>query len=53
MSPLLIGILAFVGVATLVGGVALLFMAPPATRLEDRLDVLTGTGSAAAPRTIC
>jgi tight adherence protein B len=48
MSPLLIGILAFVGVATLVGGIALLFMAPPASRLEDRLDVLTGTGASAA-----
>jgi tight adherence protein B len=47
MSPLLIGILAFVGVATLVGGAVLLFAAPPASKLEDRLDVLTGTGAAA------
>ena len=40
--------MAFVGVATLVGGAAMLFAKPPASKLEDRLDVLTGAGSAAA-----
>ena len=45
MSPLLVGILAFLGVATLVGGAVMLFSAPPASRLEDRLDVLTGAAS--------
>jgi len=48
MSPLILGILAFVGVATLVGGAALLFSAPPASRLEDRLEVLTNLSSANA-----
>ena len=45
MNPLLIGILAFVGIATLVGGVAMLFAQPQSSRLEDRLDVLTGVAS--------
>ncbi len=50
MSPLILGILAFVGVATLVGGAALLFSARPASRLEDRLDVLTNLSSANAAK---
>jgi tight adherence protein B len=45
MNPLLIGILAFVGIATLVGGVAMLFAQPQSSRLEDRLDVLTGVAT--------
>jgi tight adherence protein B len=45
MSPLFIGILAFVGIATLVGGVAMLFSKPQSSRLEDRLDILTGVAS--------
>jgi tight adherence protein B len=47
---LVLGILAFIGVATLVGGAALLFSAPPASKLEDRLSVLTNTGSSAAAK---
>ena len=45
MSPLVIGVLAFVGIATLVGGAAMLFSQPQSSRLEDRLDVLTGAVS--------
>ena len=44
-NPLLIGVLAFLGFATLVGGVALLLSKPPPSRLEDRLDLLTGAAS--------
>jgi tight adherence protein B len=42
MTPLLISIAAFLGVAALVGGVALLLRGPDASKLEDRLDVLAG-----------
>ncbi len=47
MSPLVLAILAFVAVATLVGGAVMLFAKPPASKLEDRLDVLTNTNAAA------
>ncbi len=47
MNPLLIGILAFIGVATLVGGAVMLFSQPQTSRLEDRLDLLTGAASPA------
>jgi tight adherence protein B len=36
--------LAFIGVATLVGGAALLLRDKPASKIEDRLDLLTGVG---------
>jgi tight adherence protein B len=42
MTPLIISIAAFLGVAALVGGVALLLRGPEATKLEDRLDLLAG-----------
>lgn len=42
MTPLIISIAAFFGVAALVGGVALLLRGPEATKLEDRLDILAG-----------
>ncbi len=45
MNPLFIGILAFLGVAALVGGAAMLFSQPRASRLENRLDILTGTAA--------
>ncbi len=45
MNPLLFGIMAFIGVATLVGGVAMLFSQPQTSRLEDRLDLFTGVAS--------
>ena len=39
---------AFVGVAALVVGVAMLLRDKPANRIEDRLDLLTGTSTPAA-----
>ncbi|MGA2064421.1 MAG: type II secretion system F family protein [Thermoguttaceae bacterium] len=42
MSGLLLGMIAFFGVATLVGGAALLMGGKGATRAENRLDLLTG-----------
>lgn len=42
MDPLWIGVLAFVGVTALVGGVALLLREKPSSRIEDRLELLTG-----------
>jgi tight adherence protein B len=45
MSPLLIGIAAFVGVAALVGGVAMVWRDKPSAKVESRLDVLTGTAA--------
>jgi tight adherence protein B len=45
VNPLLVGILAFLGVATLVGGAAMLLFQPRTSRLEDRLDILTGAAS--------
>ncbi len=51
MSPLLlIGIAAFVGVAALVGGVALTFHERPGNRLEERLDLFTGTNTPSAAK---
>jgi tight adherence protein B len=45
MSPLLIGIAAFVGVTALVGGVAMLVLDRSSAKIEDRLQLLTGLGS--------
>src|SRR3990172_5895550 len=42
---MLIGILVFVGVAALVGGAILLLRDKPSNKIEDRLDLLTGTGA--------
>ncbi len=50
MSPLIIGIAAFVGVAALVGGVALVLRGGPSSKVEDRLDLLTGTNTPAAAK---
>jgi tight adherence protein B len=47
MSPLLIAVAAFVGVAALVGSVAMIFRAPSASRVENRLDLLTGANTPA------
>lgn len=41
-SPLVIAIAVFVGVAALVGAVAMIVRDKPASRVEDRLDVMTG-----------
>lgn len=48
MPPLLVGLLAFLGIAALVGGVAMLFSQPQKSRIEDRLDILTGVVSPSA-----
>ncbi len=40
---MLIGIIAFIGVTALVGGATLLLREKPSNRIEDRLDILTGT----------
>jgi tight adherence protein B len=50
MNPLLIGIAAFLAVTTLVGAVAMWWRGNPGNRIEDRLDLLTGTGAAAAAK---
>jgi tight adherence protein B len=44
---LLIGIVIFVGVAAIVGGAALLLRSKPVSKIEDRLDLLTGANTAA------
>ena len=43
MSLVLIGIAAFLAVAALVGSVAMLLREKPASKVEDRLDMLTGS----------
>jgi tight adherence protein B len=48
MGPYLIGIAAFVGVAALVMGAAMLLRSKPASRVEDRLDLITGANTPAA-----
>jgi len=45
LSPLVIGIAAFIGVATLVGGIAMLLLDRSSTKVEDRLQLLTGASS--------
>jgi tight adherence protein B len=48
MTPLWIGVLAFIGVATLVGGIAMLVREKPVSKIESRLDLLTGSNSPSA-----
>jgi tight adherence protein B len=48
MNPLLMAVLAFVGVAAMVGGASLLWRAKPLQKIEDRLDLLTGANTSAA-----
>ena len=43
-------VLAFVGVAALVGGAALLLRDKPGSKIEDRLDLLTGVSTPAAAK---
>ncbi len=43
MEMLIVGIVAFVGVAALVGGVSLVLRDKPVSKIEDRLDILTGS----------
>ncbi|MBN2291698.1 MAG: type II secretion system F family protein, partial [Pirellulales bacterium] len=44
ISPLIIGIAAFIGVTALVGGVAMALRDKPANKIEDRLNTITGLG---------
>jgi tight adherence protein B len=44
---LLVAVVTFAGVAAMVGGAALLWRAKPMSKIEDRLDLLTGTGAPA------
>lgn len=44
MSPIVISIVVFLGVAALVGAVSLLFRKDDDGKIEDRLNMLTGTG---------
>ena len=46
MLIIIISIAAFIGVATLVGGVAIMFRGGGSKEIESRLDVLTGAGPA-------
>jgi tight adherence protein B len=48
VNPILLGIVVFVGVAAIVGGVALFLQDKPASKIENRLNVLTGISSPAA-----
>lgn len=50
MSPLLITIAAFVGVAALVGGVSMLLRDGSNKQVEDRLNALTGSGPSASAK---
>ena len=45
MSPLVIAMAVFVAVTALVGAVAMMLRDKPASRIEDRLDVMTGLAS--------
>jgi tight adherence protein B len=45
---LLVALASFVGVAAMVAGGAMLWRAKPMSKIEDRLDVLTGAGTPAA-----
>ncbi len=48
MNLLLVALASFVGVAAMVAGGALLWRSKPISKIEDRLDVLTGAGTPAA-----
>ncbi len=48
LSSILIALAAFIGVAALVGGLATALRDKPASKVEDRLELLTGAGASAA-----
>ncbi len=50
MSPILIALVAFIGVAALVFGAAMAFHQRPHSRVEDRLDLLTGQNTPTAAK---
>jgi tight adherence protein B len=45
LNTLVLAAVTFVAVAAIVGGVAMLFRTKPTTKIEDRLDLLTGASS--------
>ncbi|NQU19784.1 MAG: type II secretion system F family protein [Candidatus Nealsonbacteria bacterium] len=45
MSPVMIAVAAFVGVTAMVGGLALALRQKPGSKVEDRLDLLTGVAT--------
>ena len=47
MNVMLVAVAAFVGVAAMVGGAALLLRSKPVSKIEDRLDLLTGVNASA------
>ena len=50
MSLLIVAVAAFLGVAALVGGLAMVMRDKPASRMEDRLDLLAGADTPAAAK---
>jgi tight adherence protein B len=48
MNPLLLGIAAFIGVSALIMGAAMLLRSKPTSKMEDRLDLITGASTPAA-----
>ncbi len=50
MNPLLVAIIVFVGVAAMVGGAAMLLRKKPTSKVEDRLNILTGVTSSAGAK---
>jgi len=50
LSPLIIALVAFIGVAALVGGLATILRDQPSNKIEDRLDLLTGSNTPAAAK---
>jgi len=49
-SPLVIAVLVFVGVSALVGGAALLWRDKPGSKIEERLNILTGANTPSAAK---
>jgi tight adherence protein B len=50
LNSLLLALMVFVGVAALVAGAALLLRDKPTSKIEDRLDLLTGVANAASAK---
>ncbi len=50
MLTIIVIVASFIGVAALVGGVAMLFRGDGATQIEERLDVFAGKSTAAGGR---
>jgi hypothetical protein len=48
VNSLLIAVVVFVGVAAIVGGIALILRDKPTSKIENRLSLLTGVNSSAA-----